>query len=595
MTKPPAARGGPLRKRKLLKITPAVIVAAIVAGLMAWSLRSHFARLTYEVVIDNATIIDGTGAPGFSGGVGIDKGRIAAVWHGRGWTVRARTRRINAHGLTLAPGFIDTHSHADMYIGDGGGPVRADNFVAQGVTTLIVGNCGRSQEDIGALRRVVERRGSNVNIATLAGMNTIRRSVLGDSPAAPNREQLQRMTAAARRAMAAGALGISSGFEYVPGRFATPGEVVALLRVASHHGGVHTSHVRNEGHSVLSSVGDAIRMSSVARVPLLLSHLKITGRANCGKFAELERLIRGAKHTVYLDQYPYAASSTDLDIYLPDWFLGEPPARRLAILRNDRQQLKTAIAGHLRRDGFNDLSFARVASFMPQPEWNGRTIRDIALRRGGDATLNSQLETMLHLVERGGAQMIYHNLCPGVVERIQRELHPMIGTDSAIRSEGGRGLPHPRGWGAFPKFLGYAVRERHVATLPDAVRQMTDVPARFFGIRNRGRIAPGYVADLVVFDPRSIGGPASYLRPLLRPTGIPYVLVAGEFVVDQRSAITSSRTDVTDAAPGYFIARNSALRRNKSGLVTSTLLLPAQRPVREVRNQTPSSYDPRTR
>ncbi|HEX6096674.1 MAG TPA: amidohydrolase family protein [Thermoanaerobaculia bacterium] len=523
-------------------------------------------------MIDNAMIVDGTGAPGFRGGVGINKGRITAVWRGRGWMARARVRRVNARSLTLAPGFIDTHSHADMYLGDEGGPIRADNFVAQGVTTLIVGNCGRSHEDIAHLRRLVARRQTNINIATLAGLNTIRRSVLGDSPAPPNRQQLLSMTTAARRAMSAGALGISSGFEYVPGRFATAGEVTALLRVASRYGGVHASHVRNEGHAVLSSVGDAIRMSSTARVPLLLSHLKITGRANCGKFAELRQLIRAAPYAVYVDQYPYAASSTDLGIYLPDWFVAERPERRLAILRNERLRLKTAIAAHLHRDGFSDLSFARIASFMPQPEWNGRTLRDIALRRSGDASLNSQLEAMLHLVERGGAQMIYHNLCPDVVERIQREFHPMIGTDSAIRSEGGRGLPHPRGWGAFPKFLGYAVRERRVTALPEAVRQMTDVPARFFGIRNRGRIAPGYVADLVVFDPRTIGGPASYLRPLLRPTGIYYVLVAGEFVVDQRSAITSSRTDVTDATPGYFIARNSTLRRDKSGLVPSTLL-----------------------
>ena len=564
-------RAGAARRPPWWKVIAAVVAVSVVA-LAIWLIPGRFAGATYEIVIDNAVVIDGTGAPPFRGGVGIDRGRIAAVWRGREWTARARARRINARGLTLTPGFIDTHSHADLSVGDGGGPIRADNFVSQGVTTLIVGNCGRSHEDIALLRRTVERRGTNVNIATLVGMNTIRRGVLGESAAPPTREQLLHMTAAVRRAMAAGAVGISTGFEYVPGRFATSEEAVALLRVASRYGGVHTSHVRNEGHSVLPAVSDAIRMSSAARVPLLLSHLKITGRANCGKFDELQRLIRTAPRHVYLDQYPYAASSTGLDIYLPDWFLGESARGRRAILRNDRHRLKAAIAAHLRRDGFTDLSFARVASFMPEPEWNGRTIRQIASRRNGDSSLDAQLETMLYLVERGGAQMIYHNICPDVVERIQREMRPMIGTDSVIRSDGGRGLPHPRGWGAFPKFLGYSVRERRVVSLAEAVRQMTDVPARFFGIRNRGRIAPGYVADLVMFDARTVAGPASYLRPLLRPTGIPYVLVAGEFVVDQRSAITSSRTDVTDAAPGYFITRNSALRRHGDGLVVSTLV-----------------------
>jgi N-acyl-D-amino-acid deacylase len=572
MTSLEPRRGGAGRRQPSPKAIAAGIAIAAVLAVAVWLVPGRFARATYDVVIDNAMVIDGTGASPFRGGVGIERGRIAAVWRGRGWTARARARRINARGLTLAPGFIDTHSHADLSVGDGGGPIRADNFVSQGVTTVIVGNCGRSHEDIARLRGIVERRGTNVNIATLVGMNTIRRRILGESAAPPNREQLLQMTAAARHAMAAGAIGISTGFEYVPGRFATSQEVVALLRVASRYGGVHTSHVRNEGHSVLPAVSDAIRMSSAARVPLLLSHVKITGRANCGKFAELERLIGTAPRPVYLDQYPYAASSTDLDIYLPDWFLGESARGRQAILRNDRHRLKAAIAAHVRKDGFRDLSFARVASFMPEPEWNGRTMRQIALRRNGSSSLDAQLEAMLYLVERGGAQMIYHNICPDVVERIQREMHPMIGTDSAIRSDGGRGLPHPRGWGAFPKFLGYAVRERRVASLSEAVRRMTDVPARFFGIRNRGRIAPGYVADLVIFDARTVAGPASYLRPLLRPTGIPYVLVAGEFVVDQRSAITSSRTDVTDAAPGRFIARNPALRREGDGLVASTLV-----------------------
>lgn len=567
-------RWGANTDRPPRRFGPRLVLAAAVLVVLAavlFAVRTQWTRLEYDVVIDNATIVDGTGAPTFRGGVGITEGDIVAVWHGRRWGAHARKRRINARGLTLSPGFIDTHSHADFSIGDENGPIRADNFVAQGVTTVIVGNCGRSQPDMRQFRAIVNRRGSNVNIATLAGMNTIRRGVLGDSPAAPDPAQLSRMAADAERAMRAGALGISTGFEYVPGRFATRREVMTLLRVAARHRGVHTSHVRNEGHFVRESVADVIAVSSRVGVPLLISHLKITGRANCAMLPDLESLLRAAPQPVYVDQYPYAASSTDLDIYLPDWFLKENSAGRREVLRNQRQKLKDAVAAHLLSDGFADLSFARVSSFVPRPEWNGRTIRDISLRESGDASVSRQLETMLQIVEGGGAQMVYHNICPDVVERIQRDLKPMIGSDSAIRSDVGRGLPHPRGWGAFAKFLGHSVRKRRVASLPEAIRQMTDLPARFFGISRRGRIEPGYVADLVIFDPRTIGGRASYLRPSLRPTGIVYVCVAGEFVVDQRSAITSSLTDITDAAPGRFIPRNDKLRRDHSGLVASTL------------------------
>ncbi|HEX8169907.1 MAG TPA: amidohydrolase family protein [Thermoanaerobaculia bacterium] len=514
-------------------VLAAVLAVALVAAAVAYVRAPR-----YDVVVADATIVDGTGAAPFAGGIGIDGERIAAVWRGSRRLVRARRRRIDGHGLVLAPGFIDTHTHADRSIGERRWPVRGDNFVSQGVTTIVTGNCGIAPQDIGAFRELVTRRGSNVNIGVLTGWNSLREEAVGDAPALTDAD-LRLMQTLAERDLRAGALGISTGLEYGYGRTATARELVPLLRVAARYGGVHATHLRNEASEVVDAAAEVITMSDEARVPLLISHLKVEGPNNCGLVTRLEETVRGRAR---VDQYPYAASSTRLEIYFPAWFAAAPEAEQRKMLRERRAELKAAIAARLHRDGFADFGFARVARFRPRRDWSGLTLREIAGR-----SLDAQLEVALRMVEDGDVQMVYQNICAGDVERIARALHPMIGSDSTIRYEDNSILPHPRGWGTFAEFLGHFVRELHVDTLPAAIHRMTDEPARFFGLRARGRIAPGWFADVVLFDPRTIAARATYSDPYARPDGIACVLVNGRVVVNGG--------EVTGAVPGRFVGR----------------------------------------
>jgi N-acyl-D-amino-acid deacylase len=529
--------------------------------------RRHAVADDYAII--NATIYDGTGGPSFRGGILIRQSRIVDVWKGRRWRISAK-RVIDADGHAVSPGFIDTHTHADFSIGESSAPIHAPNFVLQGVTTLIAGNCGRSPKSYGGFRDLVESRGSNVNIAVLAGLNTIRQAVMGESAATPTRQQMATMSELLERQMHEGAIGVSTGLEYVPGRFASREETLRLLRIAASHHTVHATHMRNEGRFVIDSAREVTSLSAEAGIPLLISHLKVAGKTNCVCFEALLKLLRDyrLRHPLFVDQYPYAASSTNLEIYFPDWFLRQDGRERHHLLRSSRDALKADIIARLQQDGFGDLRFARVVRFPSHPEWSGLTIRTIDQIARQDTALDSQLDVFLDLADRGGAQMVYHNICPELVERIQTTLSPMIGSDSAIRGRAPEGAPHPRGWGTFPKFLGYSVRERKVASLSEAIRRMTDVPARFFGLTGRGRIAPRYYADLVMFDSDKIAARASYRFPFREPIGIEYVFVNGVPVVSQTFL---GMTDVTSASPGMFIARNDSLHRRRDGLVASTL------------------------
>ncbi|HEX8619061.1 MAG TPA: amidohydrolase family protein, partial [Thermoanaerobaculia bacterium] len=493
---------------------------------MIWFLRRPSA--IGDVAILNAMIYDGSGAAPFEGGIAIRGNRITAVWRGwrLPWRVAAK-RKIDARGLAVAPGFVDTHSHADLGIADASSSIRAENFVMQGVTTMVVGNCGRSPRDLRKFRAIVESRGSNVNIAALAGLNTIREAVMRHSANSPTPAELAAMSKLLERQIAAGAVGVSTGLEYVPGRFATRDEMFRLLRLAARRGGVHTSHMRNEAKHVVASAREVLSLSEQARIPLLISHLKVSGPRNCALVDPLLDLFaRRRAHPLYVDQYPYAAASTTLDVYLPDWFFRLGPRERRNALRTRREELKRELRRRLAEDGYVDFRFARVVDVAEHRSWAGLTIGAIdRARHGGVTSPETQLDLVLDLAGRGSPQMIYHNICPDAVERIQRTLSPMIGSDSAIRWDNGRSAPHPRGWGAFAKFLGYSVRERKVTGLSEAIRRMTDLPARFFGLTGRGRIAAGYYADIVMFDPKIVAARASYQHPFRKPIGIEYVFV----------------------------------------------------------------------
>lgn len=556
---------------------PYVIAVLATISLAALFVLRNGSPFVCDIVIRNAQVYDGTGAPPFRGTVAIRGDRIVGVWrHSLPFLPHGRTT-IDAQGGALAPGFIDTHTHVDLSVGDGRSPIHAENFVWQGVTTIVVGNCGRSPHEPGRLAQIVTRRKSDVNVATLIGLNSVRNRVMKTSSAPASATEIAQMQALVRRGMAEGAVGVSTGYAYVPGRFASEAEVVAQLAVARSAGGVHASHVRDEGASILGAVDEVTRASATAQIPLLISHLKITGSNNCRLYATLLRRFReyqAARGPLYVDQYPYEASSSGLDLYLPDAFLRLSERDRFRMLINSPTQFKTTVREQLRKESVQDLSFASIASYVPNVAWRGLSLRQIDERFAGHAvsTFDTQADILIDMLKHGGAQMIYRNLCPDVVESVHRDLVAMVGSDSTIRYNDGESSPHPRGWGTFPRVFSVLVRGRGVLTPEEAIRRMTDLPARFFGLEHRGRIAPGYFADLVLLDLGKIADRATYDQPFLHPVGIRVVIVNG--TVEVAEAAPGWRRKATEAIPtrllgGRFLTRTPDLARGPDGLVVA--------------------------
>jgi len=284
----------------------------LVIGLVLLFIISLFIKnktAYYDVAIINAVVHEGTkDGKSFSGGVGIKGAKIAKVWRGRSWLKPRAGLIIDAKGADLSPGFIDTHSHADLSISNSGtGKIRADNFIGQGVTTVIVGNCGRSHADIPSLAKSFDKRKSNINIATLIGLNAVRKTVMRESSEAASASEIARMSETVKAGMKAGALGVRTGLAYPPGIFASRAEMIAQLKVAKELGGIHTTHMRSEGGEITKAVDEVIDLSKSADIPLLISHYKVTGLKNCSQFEATEKLIAQAREKgmkIYLDYYP---------------------------------------------------------------------------------------------------------------------------------------------------------------------------------------------------------------------------------------------------------------------------------------------------
>jgi N-acyl-D-amino-acid deacylase len=522
----------------------------------------------HDLLIRDVLIHDGTGGEPFVGSVAVDGDTITAIYPAA--TMDLLTRPIGrttivAKGLAVAPGFIDTHTHADLSIVGSSGPIRANNFVGQGVTTIITGNCGRSPVDIGGFSQSILTRGTNVNIATLIGLGSIRADVMRSSTAPAKNNEIARMCKLVDAGMRAGAVGVSTGAAYVPGRFASDEETIAQLSVAGRQGGVYATHLRDEGTSIVNSVTEALRFSERARIPLLISHFKIVGVANCNKYRVVEHLIDTARrqgHTVLTDQYPYAASSSSLDLYLPDWFIGTRGAARRAFLDTVQGQarLSSWFRERLSGEGFHDLGFAYVASYEKEPGLAGLSLAQITTKNGEPDTMDGQIRTMFDLLRHGGAQMVYHNICTEPIAQIAAQPTSMFGSDSAIRYSGGDYLPHPRGWGTFPRVLAHLVRRQNALPLEEAIRKMTSLPAAVFGLERRGIIRPGYYADLVIFDPAMVADRATYRKPLLPPRGIIHVVVNGKLVVAESQSAAKRIRGVPDVLPvfaGRFLKRHT--------------------------------------
>jgi len=512
--------------------TPVLLLALVLSAACAGRLAPGAGGARYDVLITGGTVVDGTGRAGYRADVALRGDRIVRISR-RPLDPAQGARVVDATGRVVAPGFVDTHAHIEPLLRMRG----AESSVRQGVTTIFGGHDGDSPWPLAAAYDSVDAGGTGPNVAYYVGHGRARRIVMGMGDRAPTPDELARMRAMVAQGMGEGAWGLSTGLIYLPGIFARTDEIAALAEVAGDSGGIYTSHMRDEGAGLLQSIGELTEIARRGRLPGNVTHMKASGRRAWGLSGAALAMIDSVRRTgvvVTMDQYPYTATSTSLSILLPTWVLeggdtayqrrARDPALRERILRETAASLDTAQGG---REPWR-VQFARV-------RWDttleGRTLQDWAQRRGLAPTPENGALLVLEGMAQGGASCVYHVLQEDDVERILRHPLTVVGSDGSL-SQPGEGHPHPRAYGTFVRVLGRYVRERQVLQLEQAVRKMTGLPAERLGLERRGRLAEGWYADVVVFDPATVADAATFERPHQYAVGVDYVLVNGRFAVD---------------------------------------------------------------
>ncbi len=472
-----------------------------------------------DLAIRGGSVVDGSGTAAFAADVGIHGDRIVAV----GEIAGEANRTIDAAGLVVAPGFIDVHTHDDAALLRS---PHADFKVMQGVTTDVLGNCGAGVAPVsesypgfydafvgsilgpvesfdwrttGEYYAKLEQAGLSINVASFVPQGVLRFAAMGLENRPPTVGEMARMKESLDEGLMAGALGLSTGLIYPPGSFTETEELIELCRVVAGHGGIYASHIRDESAGLLAAVEEAIRIGEEAGVPVEISHHKASGRPHWGRVEESLALIDRARERgvdVTTDVYPYTAGSTSLAVVVQ---IGES-----AEVSPDE---------------------VLVASVKHQKRYEGKTLQEIAQLMGLPAP--EAVERLLAEEENSVVAVIF-SMCEDDVRRVMHHPYCMFGSDGLPSG----GKPHPRLYGTFPRVLGRYVRDERVLGLEDAVRKMTDLPARKHRLRDRGRITPGYFADLTIFDPARVADTATYQDPRRYPEGIPYVIVNGQVVVD---------------------------------------------------------------
>lgn len=496
----------------------------------------------YDVVIRGGRVMDGTGSPAYYADVAVRRGKVVAI----GRHVAPGKLELDASDYVVAPGFIDVHTHGEEVKQR---PL-AENFIRQGVTTIIVGNCGSSELDIGAFFRTLEKQGMAPNVASLIGHTTVRQKAMGGSfNRPPTPVEMDRLRRLVQRAMQAGALGLSTGLIYQPGSFATTEEVVELARVAARFDGIYTSHMRSEGNAILEALQEVFRIAKEAGIRCEVSHIKLSGQNNWGRASEVLELIEAARRRgldITQDQYVYTASSTGIAQLVPAWARegGAETYRQRLANRSERERMVAEMREALARRGQTGYGWVTIAACPSDPRLNGKTVPEAALLRRGSDSLDAQLDLILELQAEGNTAGIFHGISEADLQVFLKHPNTMIGSDSGIR-EFGKDVPHPRGYGNHVRVLARYVRELGVLRLEEAVRKMTSLPANVFRLRDRGTLREGAWADIVVFDPQSVEDRATFDSPHQYPVGVKHVLVNGQPVVRDG--------EVTGAKPGRVL------------------------------------------
>jgi len=513
----------------------------------------------FDVLFTGATVVDGTGADRFVADVGIDGEHIALV--GPAPEGAAARRVVDCSGACLAPGFIDVHTHADHlpFVDPAMGSV-----LRQGVTSVVVGNCGdslwppgepdtfgpflaelgpdlgRSWVSFGDYLDAIDACRPGANVAGLVGHGSVRAHVLGSARREADAGEVRALREQVRDALADGAVGLSSGLIYQPGLFADTDELVVVASAVAECGGLYTSHIRGEGSTLFRAVAEAVEVGRTADVPVHISHLKLAASSTWHRAPELLAAVHEAGATG--DQYPYTAGLTDLASLLPPWVSPDD----FAALRADRSRLEHLEDVVQRGEpgwvgAAEGVGWDHLVPVAPVDEGaDSPSLAALARARG-----ETPVETMLDLLEEDREMpVLIHAMQEDDVRTIMRDPDIIVASDSIPVPDDGRwsGLrDHPRSYGTYPRVLGHYVRDEGVLPLEAAVRKMTSLPAERFGLRDRGRVAEGAFADLTLFDPDGIAGGGDFLRPHAAPRGIRLVLVNGRVAWDGTTCTRAGR------------------------------------------------------
>lgn len=508
------------------------------------SLGPTMASAEWDVLIVGGSVVDGSGSAGVRADVALLDGRIAAI----GGELGAAKKVINAEGQVVAPGFIDVHTHSENICALPG----AENFLRMGVTTIVTGNCGTSATDVGSFFKEIEATGVGLNVAMLIGHNSVRKQAMGGSfLRAPTTAQLDEMRRLVDEAMVDGAVGLSTGLIYNPGAFAKTDEVLELAKVAARHGGIYVSHMRNESVKIFEAIDELMTIARGAKIRAQVSHIKLTGPTSWGKTAEvLEMLDKGRAEGLQIthDQYAYTASSTGLGQLIPD--AAREGTREDYKARIADPEKKATIIAQMKtmreRIGREDYAYAVIARCPSDPELNGKNLREAAKMRRGSEAVEEQVELVLEIEAKGGGSAVFHGMNEEDLQVFMKHPLTMVASDGGPRKLW-EDVPHPRSYGNNARVLGRYVRDLKVLKLEDAVRKMSALPAEVFRLKDRGVLKKGAVADVVVFDPKTVDDPSTFEDPHHYATGFSVVVVNGVPVIEAG--------ELTENRPGRPVRR----------------------------------------
>lgn len=496
--------------------------------------HSAFAQMNtdFDLVIKNGRIVDGTGNPWFYGDVAIKKGRIEQI--GKVDASKAK-RVIDAKNQIVAPGFIDVHGHIE------GGIEKSplsENMLQMGVTSIITGNCGFSNTDLQKWFSELSKLGISMNVGSLIGHNAVRKQGMnGDFDRPPTETELNKMQAVVAKAMKDGAVGFSTGLEYVPGIYAKTDEIVALAKESGSRGGIYTTHMRDEGIAVEDAIAESLKVGELASCPVEISHFKISAKKRWGFSETTLQMVENARlkgHQVTIDQYLYTAGATYIDIIFPAWVFdgGESKVKENLTNPETRQRVRDEMLAKAANQGFEDVNFVQITNYEKNPAFVGKRLKEIAKEFKKDDSPQAQAELAIEMRLNGGAGVIVHKMSEEDVNRIFLKPFTMIAADAGILDINSQSSPHPRGFGNNARVLRIYVREKKLVSLEEAIRKMSSLPAQTFGLWDRGILRPGMAADIVIFDENTVTDRATFQQPKQYPTGFSYIIVNGQITIE---------------------------------------------------------------